>query len=419
MSRTGPAKYDWISILIFLALVVFGWMNIYSASISGEGGNIFDLNHIYGKQAFWILLSVVLVVLIFAVEAKFFESFASVIYLISLVSLAGLLVVGTTISGQTAWYDLGVISIQPGEFAKTATALALAKYLSDIETNIGSVKQQLFSFLIIFLPVVFIMLQPDPGSALIYAAFLFPLYREGISSVYLVAGLSLMAAFLGTLLLGALYTSIIAGVILLIVMVIQRRKRIQHYLLYFCILLFTVGFNFSVNYIFHNVLKQHHRDRINLILGRDIDDKGIGYNINQSKIAIGSGGWSGKGWTEGTQTRGGFVPEQHTDYIFSTVGEEWGFMGTSVVIFLFITLLVRLSVLAERQRSVFARVYGYSVVGILFIHFAVNVGMVTGLFPTVGIPLPFFSYGGSSLWGFTILLFIFLKLDSQRKNMRI
>jgi rod shape determining protein RodA len=199
-------------------------------------------------------------------------------------------------------------------------------------------------------------------------------------------------------------------------MVLQARKRIKHYLIYFFILLFSIGFSFSVNYIFENFMEQRHRDRINLILGRDVDNQGIGYNINQSKIAIGSGGWTGKGWTEGTQTRGGFVPEQHTDYIFSTVGEEWGFLGTSVVVLLFIVLLVRLAFVAERQRSVFARVYGYCVVGILFVHFLINIGMVIGVFPTVGIPLPFFSYGGSSLWGFTILLFVFLKLDSQRKN---
>jgi rod shape determining protein RodA len=416
MSRSGPAKIDWLSIIIFLLLVVFGWMNIYSASVSGEGSGFFDLNHIYGKQALWISLSFVLIILIFAIEAKFFERFASVFYLVSLISLAGLFVFGNTVSGATSWYNFGGISIQPGEFAKAATALALAKYLSDIETNIGSIKQQFYAFLIILLPAILIIPQPDPGSALVYVAFLFPLYREGISTVYLLVGLSVVALFIATLLIGSLYTSIIAGVLVLVAMVLQARKRIKHYLIYFFILLFSIGFSFSVNYIFENFMEQRHRDRINLILGRDVDNQGIGYNINQSKIAIGSGGWTGKGWTEGTQTRGGFVPEQHTDYIFSTVGEEWGFLGTSVVVLLFIVLLVRLAFVAERQRSVFARVYGYCVVGILFVHFLINIGMVIGVFPTVGIPLPFFSYGGSSLWGFTILLFVFLKLDSQRKN---
>uniref|UniRef100_UPI0026F00D42 rod shape-determining protein RodA n=1 Tax=Mesonia mobilis TaxID=369791 RepID=UPI0026F00D42 len=253
------------------------------------------------------------------------------------------------------------------------------------------------------------------GSALVYAAFFFPLYREGLSGGYLLVGLSFISLFVFTLLFGAIWVSIGVVLLALAILFFNRKKKKKHIGRYIAISAVSMLFAFSVNYIFHNVFEQRHRDRFNIVLGKEVDSKGIGYNTNQSEIAIGSGGWTGKGWTQGTQTKGNFVPEQHTDYIFSTVGEEWGFAGTAMVVLLFIALLMRLIFLAERQKSKFSRVYGYSVVGILFIHFLVNIGMVIGIFPTVGIPLPFFSYGGSGLWGFTILLFIFIKLDSNRK----
>lgn len=412
-ARRAP---DWLTILVFLALVVFGWMNIYSASIGEhEIGHFFDLNEIHGKQALWIGLSLVLIVFIFALEAKFYERFSSVIYLISLASLLGLFVFGKTISGATAWYSFGSFSIQPSEFVKAATALALAKYLSDIQIDIKSFKHQFNAFLIIFLPVVLIMLQPDPGSALVYAAFLFPLYREGLSGVYFLLGFAIIALFIGTLVLGTTWVCVIVVCLLLLLLFFNRKKKRKNYLRYIVIGLSAIIFVFSVNYIFNDVFKQHHRDRFNIVLGKQTDTRGIGYNTYQSKIAIGSGGWLGKGWTDGTQTKGNFVPEQHTDYIFSTVGEEWGFFGSAALILLFVALIMRLIFLAERQKTKFARVYGYSVAGILFVHFVVNIGMVIGILPTVGIPLPFLSYGGSALWGFTILLFIFLKLDSDRK----
>lgn len=408
----GLLKFDWLTILLYVALVGIGWMNIYSASLDETSEYFWDMNQIYTRQFLFIVLSVVLIIFILAIESKFYERFASVIYIISLVSLLGLFVLGKNINGATSWYSFGSFGLQPSEFAKAATALALAKYLSDIQTNVREFNYQLRAFLIVVLPALFIIPQPDPGSALIYAAFIFPLYREGLHFVYLLLGFFAAALFMSTLAFGFIWVTIsvlfIAGLIYL-----NNRKKKPKLSRYIIISLACIGFAFSVNYIFNNVFEQRHRDRFNIVLGKETDSKGIGYNTNQSEIAIGSGGWTGKGWTQGTQTKGNFVPEQHTDYIFSTVGEEWGFLGALVVVLLFVFLIIRLLVLAERQKTQFARVYGYSVAAIIFLHFFVNVGMVTGLFPTVGIPLPFFSYGGSGLWGFTILLFIFVRLDAS------
>lgn len=414
MSASSKNLPDWLTILLFLILVVFGWMNIYSASI-GEYGSYhgFDFTEIYTKQAVWIALSFVLAFVILMIEAKFYERFSSVIYLLSLLSLVGLFIFGKTISGQTAWYAFGSFNIQPAEFVKAATALALGKYLSDIQTDIRSFKHQFNAFIIIFIPALLIVAQPDPGSAVIYSAFIFPLYREGLSDGYLLFGLGVIVLFVFTLLFGSFWVS--AGIVLLIASILFLSKKKKNFSRYIVLGLTAIVFVFSVNYIFYNVFQQHHRDRFNVVLGKQSDMKGIGYNTHQSIIAIGSGGWTGKGWKQGTQTKGNFVPEQHTDYIFSTVGEEWGFVGSAVLIILFVILISRIIFLSERQKTTFARVYGYSVAGILFIHFLINIGMVVGILPTVGIPLPFLSYGGSSLWGFTILLFIFLKLDADRK----
>ncbi len=412
MSRNS-AGFDWISIFIYLILIIFGWANIYSASLGSTQGSFFDLDQPYGKQALFVILSILLIIIILSIEAKFYQRFSSIIYIISLLSLAGLFVFGKTISGATSWYAFGGFSLQPSEFAKFATALALAKYLSDIQTNIRKLSHQVKAFIIIAIPALLIVPQPDPGSALVYAAFFFPLYREGLSGFYLVTGLSAVLVFILTLLLGPVWVS--AGVLVLALLIFfRKRKKRPGRILISLFAIISIALSFSVNYIFENVFEQRHRDRFNIVLGKEVDSRGIGYNTNQSEIAIGSGGWLGKGWTEGTQTKGHFVPEQHTDYIFSTVGEEWGFLGSGLVVLLFVLLLVRLLYLAERQRSQFHRIYGYSVIGILFLHFLVNIGMVIGIFPTVGIPLPFFSYGGSGLWGFTILLFIFIKLDSDR-----
>lgn len=403
-------RFDWLIIFIYIALVAMGWVNIYSASLSDAAKGYFDLNQIYGKQMLWIGLSIVLIIFVLAIESKFYEKYASVIYIASLLSLLGLFVFGRTIAGTTAWYDFGGFSIQPSEFAKAATALALAKYVSDIQTNMKDLKHQIGAFIILALPVILIIMQPDPGSVLVYAAFAFPLYREGLHGVYLLLGLFATVIFVSTLAFGAVWAGL---AVLLIAGILFYRNRRKHPSLikYVLVAAASIGFAFSVSYIFNNVFKQHHRDRFNIVLGKEVDARGIGYNTHQSEIAVSNGGWLGKGWTQGTQTKGNFVPEQHTDYIFSTVGEEWGFLGSMIVVLLFVGLIIRIIFRAEKQKNQFGRFYGYSVAAILFLHFFVNIGMVLGIFPTVGIPLPFFSYGGSALWGFTILLFIFVKLD--------
>lgn len=414
MSKS-TVSFDWLTILLYLLMVLFGWVNIYSASLGDNPSSFFDFKEVYGKQAVWILLSFLLITIVLAIDSRFYQRFASVIYIFALLSLAGLFVFGKTIAGQTAWYVIGGVSLQPSEFVKAATALAIAKYAGGIQTNLKLFNHQLVAFVIVVLPILLILLQPDPGSALVYFSFVFPLYREGLHIAYILFGFSLAILFVTTLVFGTLYISIAVAIICIVLFIMHRRKRLA-FLKYLTLALVAIGFSLSVSYVFENVLKQHHRDRFNIVLGQEVDSKGIGYNTNQSEIAIGSGGWFGKGWTEGTQTKGQFVPEQHTDYIFSTVGEEWGFFGTSLVVILFILMLLRLLYLSERQKSTFNRVYGYSLVGILFLHFFVNIGMVIGIFPTVGIPLPFFSYGGSGLWAFTILLFIFIKLDAERMS---
>lgn len=399
---------DWISIIIYASLVILGWLNIYSSSLS-------SMEDTHEKQLIFIILTIPLIFIVLSVDGKFYEKYASIIFGISLVTLAGLFLFGKTIAGQRCWYAIGSFTIQPSEFAKAATALALAKYLSDTQINLKEVNRQVQALAIIFLPVILILPQPDPGSALIYSIFIIVLYREGLPSWYVWTGFITILLFVLTLILEPQYVILLALITLILV---HFKSRLADRNIVLSSILFVVisGFVLSVNYVFENVFKQHHRDRFNILLGKTVDLKGIGYNTNQSEIAIGSGGWFGKGFLEGTQTKGGFVPEQHTDYIFTTVGEEWGFIGSLVVIALFAGLFLRIIYLAERQKTKFSRVYGYCVAGILFTHFFVNIAMVVGIFPTIGVPLPFFSYGGSGLWGFTILLFIFIKMDANKVN---
>jgi rod shape determining protein RodA len=399
---------DWTCILIYSALVIMGWLNIYSSSLS-------SIEDTYQKQFVFILLTIPLIFIILAIDGKFYEKYASIIFVVSLLSLAGLFLFGKTIAGQRCWYDLGSFTIQPSEFAKAATSLALAKFLSDSQINLKEVNRQVQALAIVFLPVLLILPQPDPGSALIYSIFIIVLYREGLPSWYVWTGFVTIALFVLTLVLEPQYVILLA---LLVILIVYFKSRLGDRNILLSSILFALisGFVLSVSYVFQNVFKQHHRDRFNILLGKTVDLKGIGYNTNQSEIAIGSGGWLGRGFLEGTQTKGGFVPEQHTDYIFTTVGEEWGFVGALIVITLFVTLFLRVIYLAERQKTKFSRVYGYCVAGILFTHFFVNIAMVVGVFPTIGVPLPFFSYGGSGLWGFTILLFIFLKMDANKVN---
>lgn len=407
-NQSVKKNIDWISVIIYSVLVILGWLNIYSSSLSSTEGT-------YEKQLIFIACTIPLIFIVLFVDGKFYEKYASIIFGVSLLSLAGLFLFGKTIAGQRCWYAIGSFTLQPSEFAKAATSLALAKYLSDTQINLKEVNRQIQALAIIFLPVILILPQPDPGSALIYSIFIIVLYREGLPSWYVWTGFITILLFVLTLVLEP-YVVILLALLVLIIIHFKGRVVDRNIILSGILLAIISAFVFSVNYVFENVFKQHHRDRFNILLGKSVDMKGIGYNTNQSEIAVGSGGWIGKGFLEGTQTKGGFVPEQHTDYIFTTVGEEWGFAGSFIVIALFVGLLLRVIYLAERQKTKFSRVYGYCVAGILFIHFFVNIAMVIGIFPTIGVPLPFFSYGGSGLWGFTILLFIFLKMDANKVN---
>lgn len=417
-NQNVTSNIDWISVVIYIALVTMGWLNIYSSSLSGtvDSNSIIDFSQIYGKQFLFILFTIPLIFVILMLDAKFYEKFSIIIFLISLLTLLGLFVFGKVVAGQRCWYSFGGFTIQPSEFAKAATALALAKYLSDVQVNLKELKKQLQALLIILLPVFLILPQPDPGSALIYSAFVLVLYREGLPSWFVWTGFLAILLFMLTLAFNNPYIIIAITTIALIINYYRSKAINRNIPLSILLLIIISSFTFSVNYVFNNVFKQHHRDRFNILLGKEVDLKDVGYNTNQSQIAIGSGGWFGKGYLEGTQTKGGFVPAQHTDYIFTTVGEEWGFLGSVFVIALFGGLIMRIIYLSERQKTKFSRVYGYCVASILFIHFFVNIAMVIGIFPTIGVPLPYFSYGGSGLWGFTILLFIFLKMDANKIN---
>ncbi|QWX83141.1 rod shape-determining protein RodA [Cellulophaga sp. HaHaR_3_176] len=414
-------RLDWLSILIFVLLVAIGWVNIYSSTYSEAHGGVFDFSSIYGKQLMFIAIDVAFLIIILSLESNFFERFSSIIYTISLVLLLGLYIFGTTIAGATSWYNLGFFNLQPSELAKVATALAVAKYLSDIQTDIKRRKDQFYAFLVLLIPAILVIPQPDPGSALVFFSLVFVLFREGIPVFYLGIGLFAIMIFVCTLMFGSIWIAIILGLILAVFLLLKKQSFKVPLIPIIGIYIVTILFSLSVNFVFENVFEQRHRDRFSLWLSLEKDPskleeirKTIGYNTYQSEKAIESGGFFGKGFLEGTRTKGDFVPEQHTDYIFSTVGEEWGFIGTTTVIILFSILLLRLVFLAERQKNAFSRMYGYGVVSILLVHYFINVGMVIGVLPTIGIPLPFFSYGGSGLLGFTALLFIFLKMDSNR-----
>lgn len=414
-NQSVASNIDWITILIYIVLVAMGWMNIYSASLPLEQTSIFDLSQIYGKQMLFILLAIPLIFTILSVDAKIFEKYAVVFYALGIVLLLGLFAFGKTIKGQTNWYQFGGFGFQPSEFVKTAAALLLAKLLSDTQINIKQFSHQVLALAVFGFPVILIMLQPDAGSAMIFISLVFVLYREGLPSWYLWTGFIAIILFVLALIIKPVFIVILALMIMIIHYIFNRRIN-RNPLVYGIIFVLITGFVFSVDYVYENVLESHQKDRINVLLGKDVNMQKEGYNLNQSMIAIGSGSWIGKGYLEGTQTKGGFVPEQHTDYIFTTVGEEWGFAGAAVVIALFVTLFLRIIYLSEHQKTKFSRVYGYCVATFLFTHFFVNISMLIKMFPTIGVPLPFFSYGGSSLWAFTILLFIFLKMDANKVN---
>ena len=406
-------RLDWLSVLIYICLVSFGLLNIYSTTYDESPLMLWNPSTAVGKQL-WIFIGCLLALPFMAyIKSNFFEHLSYVFYGLSILSLLGLFVFGQTISGATSWYGIGGFGLQPAEFTKITTALVIANFLSDIQTDIRKNKYLLRALLIVLIPVILIVLQPDAGSALVFFGLFFVFIREGLDFRWLFLGLGLILVFIITLLLKPLVVSLGAGLIVFLIYNFLKKSKTKK-----SPFLLTLGvcvlFSYSVDFIFNSVFEQRHRDRFNIILGLETDTSGIGYNINQSKIAIGSGGFSGKGYLNGTQTKGNFVPEQHTDYIFSTIGEEWGFIGSSVLIGLFTILIFRIVYCAEKQSSAFRRIYSYGFASMLFIHFFVNIGMTLGLVPTVGIPLPFISYGGSSLMAFSLMLFIYLNFDSQR-----
>jgi rod shape determining protein RodA len=458
---------DWITIGIYLAMMLIGWVNIYAAVYNEEHKSIFDMTQQYGKQLMWIGAAIFIAVLMINTDSKFFVTFAFPIYIFFILVLLSVLVIGSEVKGAKSWIQLGNFSIQPSEFMKMATSLAMARYISSYNFKMHSYKSLLALAGILFIPVGLIFLQNDTGSAIVFGVFLLVLYREGLNGIVLFFSFLIALVFVLTMVVDPFITIVTLTITAFIINYLLKKKLqrtligigvftgifgslwLLNYLLggsvspvvfiliaailtsgiFFTwamvlhkrslailigIYLGSVLFSVSVDYVFHNIMEQHQRDRINELLGIQSDVLGTGYNVNQSKIAIGSGGFFGKGFLQGTQTKFDFVPEQSTDFIFCTVGEEWGFLGTTTVVTLFMALLMRIIFLAERNRSKFSRVYGYCVAVILFFHFAVNIGMTIGLAPVIGIPLPFFSYGGSSLWSFTLLLFVFIRLDASR-----
>ena len=412
-------RIDWVTVLIYLSLVIIGWLSIFSAKYNELHPSIFDFSMEYGKQLIWIGVALFFGFIILLIDAKFFNAFSLWIYFFFLTSLIMVLVYGKATKGATSWIEFGPIKFQPSEFAKMATALALAGYLSRLDIDLRKRKDRIVSFAIILLPMALVLLQNDTGSALVFVSFIFVLYREGLpyAGWLMAAGVAAAILFVFTLLWTQKVMYIILGVLLIfaIIYLILSKKRD---IIIPLIIVFAIGFGFvfSVDYAFNKVLQDHQRSRIEVLLGMKDDPKGDGYNVHQSKIAIGSGGFAGKGFLQGTQTKYDFVPEQHTDFIFCTIGEEGGFLGTATVLILYLTLLLRIINLAERQRSTFSRVYGYSIAGIFFVHVAINIGMTIGLMPVIGIPLPFLSYGGSSMLAFTVMLAIFVKQDANRLN---
>jgi len=417
-------KLDWITVGLYALFVLLGWMSIYSAVYNPESPLwIFDeafYTSNAGRQLIWIGTSLVLIMLIFALDFRFFESFAIFIYAAFMLALIAVPFLGVTINGSHSWFKLGGVTIQPAEFSKTATALLLAKYLNDPQVNLTKWTSQWKSALIIALPMLLIIGSNETGSALVFASFIILLYREGLPGEYPGLLIALIALFVSSLLLNPLtifISLLILASIFVIILPIYQRRLPQTYIRIAGVIALVMSLSTLVDWVVNHVLKEHQRNRIKVLLDPSFDTRGLGYQVTQSKIAIGSGGFWGKGYLGGTQTKFDFVPEQSTDFIFCTIGEEFGFVGVMTVIVLFLFFLWRLLNLADQQRSRFARAYGFGVVGILFFHFLVNIGMTIGLMPIMGIPLPFFSYGGSSLWSFTILLFIFLKLDAHRSDM--
>jgi rod shape determining protein RodA len=413
----APEKklYDWASILLYLGIVLFGWLNIYAACYDEAHASVFDFSRQHGKQILWMASAFLIAVCILLIHPRVFSNGSYIIYGIVLLLLVATLFIGTVTNGGQSWIDFGAFKFQPSEFAKFATALALSKYISAIDIDLTLLRTRATLALMVLVPAGLILLQHDTGSALVFLAFLLPFFREGLSHYILLIGLLAIILFVSALLINKyLLMGILLAICLFYLFVWLSKRTSRNYWHTVAFFIVCCLFTLSVEFTFEHVLETHQRNRIYVLLGKVEDPRGVGYNVDQAKIAIGSGGLVGKGFLNGTITKANFVPEQETDFIFCTVGEEWGFIGCLILIAAYVLLLIRLITMAERQRSTFSRFYGYCVASILFFHFAINIGMVLGLVPVIGIPLPFFSYGGSSLIAFTILLFIFIRQDADR-----
>ncbi|NJN26556.1 MAG: rod shape-determining protein RodA [Cyclobacteriaceae bacterium] len=417
--KTLLNKIDWLVVSTYLVLVLLGWLNIYAAVYDEElQKGIFDLSLNSGKQFLWICTSMVIIIVIMTVDFRFYDSFAYIVYGLIMLMLVFVLFAGTKVAGSTSWFSIAGFRVQPSEFAKFATALALAKYMSKVNYKLSNFNDLLVTGAIIVLPAVLIIVQGDTGTALVFGAFVLVMYREGLNPTILVIGLIAIALFVLTLVIDQKIL-IIAVLVVGALVILLGKKKWKRIATIVAGMLIVISVIWSVDYFVNEILKPHQQNRIKALINPEADPLGYGWNVTQSKIAIGSGGLLGKGYLQGTQTKFDFVPEQSTDFIFCTLGEEQGWLGTTLVIFLFVFFMVRIVHIAERQKETFARVYGYSVASILFLHFMVNVGMTIGLFPVIGIPLPLFSYGGSSLWAFTILIFILLKIDAHRMQVLV
>ena len=405
-------KIDWWTILLYITFIVIGWLNVYAA-LYNENYDLIDFSQKYGRQLIWISISLLIAIFILFFDWKFFEGFAYLIYILSLLFLIGVLFWGVEVNGAKSWLDFGFVRIQPAEFAKVGCCLAIAKFLSGLNMSLKKMKYKVIAALLILSPIILIILQNDTGSAIVYSTFIIVLYRFGLPSNLLIVTIVISILFITSIIVSKIILLIILSIIAVFFFIISSRK-LRELIIISILLSACIGFIYSVDYAFESILEPHHVSRIKVLLGQESDPQGSGYNVNQSMIAIGSGGFLGKGFLNGTQTKFNFVPEQSTDFIFCTIGEEWGFIGSTFLLLLYLLFLLRLLYLAERQRSVFSMVFGYGVVSIFFFHIAINIAMTIGLAPVIGIPLPFISYGGSSLWSFTILLFIFLNLDSYR-----
>ena len=410
---------DWVTVALYAAIVFWGWLNIYAVTYDPEASSsIFNLDINdgpvnAGRQLLYIVGAVLIIVAILIIDMRFYETFAYIIYGLILFLLLLVPIIGKEVGGNKAWLGVGTFGVQPSEFAKFATALVVAKFIGSVGFKMDHMRNQIILFAMIGVPMVLILLQKDTGTALVFTAFTVVFFREGMAPFLILAGIAAGIIFVLTLLVNEYY--LFAGIgIILAAAILLGKKKIKRIVMMSAIAVALCGVIVSVDYVITDVLKPHQQNRVKALINPDADPKGFGWNVTQSKIAIGSGGFFGKGFLEGTQTKFNFVPEQSTDFIFCTIGEEHGWLGSLFIMGLFVSLMLRVIYLAERQKNKFARVYGYSVACIFFFHFAVNIGMTIGLFPVIGIPLPFFSYGGSGLWGFTILLFILLKLDVHR-----